>query len=219
LRSHGDADLTVWTVAEECLNGVVKALVSTHTERVLFELYKGTKLRSKAVKDGDATTRPQRAALAAFAEVAHFVKPAKCRKYATSLAQQLVDYATQPAPDEPLLETLAATADKLAAPLVGYLDRAEVSEILTAFLGNLSSPSGAIRRAVCRATVAFIRHHHAAAALVDSVIEILGVTCERAVSDTDTRAVVHSSNSGQRTRRQRQREQQRREQQQQQRPR
>jgi hypothetical protein len=28
LRAHGDADLTVWTVAEECLNGIVKALVA-----------------------------------------------------------------------------------------------------------------------------------------------------------------------------------------------
>jgi hypothetical protein len=162
---------------------------------VLFELYKGTKLQVQGGQGrrrhhAPSARRPRRVRRGR----ALCIKPAKCRKYATSFAQQLVDYATQPAPDEPLLDTLAACADKLAAPLVAYLDRAEVAEILTAFLGNLASPSGAIRRAACRATVAFVRHHHDCCLRSSTPSSRFSVSPASALSLT-ARGVADSSNS------------------------
>jgi hypothetical protein len=158
----------------------------------VFELYKGVKLRSKAVKLGDTSTRPQRAALSKFAEVCQFIKPTKCRKYATSLAQELVDYTTQPEPNEALLETMSVAIDKIAETLANHLDRTEIAELLTAFLGNLANPSGAIRRAVCKSTIAVLRHYHAARSLFPSLVEILTVTSERATWENDTYHRTHA---------------------------
>lgn len=172
-------------------------MIGSHTERIIFELYKGVKLRSKAVKAGDVSSRPQRAALLKFGEVARFIKPSKCRKYATSVSQQLVDYTTQPEPDEALLETMSQSIDKIAQALIGYLERSEVGALITAFLGNLSNASGAVRRAVCKSAVSVVRHYHAPDDLFTSIVEILGVTSERAVwcDDEARRAAAPSSPS------------------------
>ncbi|XP_034861299.1 huntingtin isoform X5 [Mirounga leonina] len=116
LLCSDDAESDVRMVADECLNRVIKALMDSNLPRLQLELYKEIK------KNG--APRSLRAALWRFAELAHLVRPQKCRPYLVNLLPCLTRISKRP--EESVQETLAAAVPKIMASFGNFANDNEI---------------------------------------------------------------------------------------------
>ncbi|XP_019513498.1 PREDICTED: huntingtin isoform X2 [Hipposideros armiger] len=148
LLCSDDAESDVRMVADECLNKVIKALMDSNLPRLQLELYKEIK------KNGAA--RSLRAALWRFAELAHLVRPQKCRPYLVNLLPCLT--RTSKRPEESVQETVAAAIPKIMAAFGNFANDNEIKVLLKAFIANLKSSSPTIRRTAAGSAVSVCQH-------------------------------------------------------------
>ncbi|XP_036183442.1 huntingtin isoform X2 [Myotis myotis] len=148
LLCSDDAESDVRMVADECLNKVIKALMDSNLPRLQLELYKEIK------KNG--APRSLRAALWRFAELAHLVRPQKCRPYLVNLLPCLT--RTSKRPEESVQETLAAAIPKIMASLGNFANDNEIKVLLKAFITNLKSSSPTTRRTAAACVVSICQH-------------------------------------------------------------
>nr|XP_023405447.1 huntingtin isoform X4 [Loxodonta africana] len=148
LLCSDDAESDVRMVADECLNKVIKALMDSNLPRLQLELYKEIK------KNG--APRSLRAALWRFAELAHLVRPQKCRPYLVNLLPCLTRISKRP--EESVQETLAAAIPKIMASFGNFANDNEIKVLLKAFMANLKSSSPTIRRTAAGSAVSVCQH-------------------------------------------------------------
>uniref|UniRef100_A0A4W3JTK9 Huntingtin n=1 Tax=Callorhinchus milii TaxID=7868 RepID=A0A4W3JTK9_CALMI len=143
-----DTESDVRMVADECLNKIIKALMDSNLPRLQLELYKEIK------KNGPS--RSLRAALWRFAELAHLVRPQKCRPYLVNLLPCLARISKRP--EEAVQETLANSVPKIMAALGNFANDSEIKMLLKTFIGNLKSSSPTIRRTAASSAVVICQH-------------------------------------------------------------
>ncbi|KAJ8416476.1 hypothetical protein AAFF_G00357640 [Aldrovandia affinis] len=148
LLCSDDHESDVRMVADECLNKIIKALMDSNLPRLQLELYKEIK------KNG--ASRSLRAALWRFAELAHLVRPQKCRPYLVNLLPCLTRISKRP--EESVQETLAAAVPKIMAPFGNFANDGEIKVLLKAFVANLKSSSPTIRRTASSSAVSICQH-------------------------------------------------------------
>ncbi|XP_006875391.1 PREDICTED: huntingtin [Chrysochloris asiatica] len=148
LLCSDDAEADVRMVADECLNRVIKALMDSNLPRLQLELYKEIK------KNG--APRSLRAALWRFAELAHLVRPQKCRPYLVNLLPCLSRISKRS--EESVQETLAAAIPKIMASFGNFANDNEIKVLLKAFIANLKSGSPTIRRTAAGSAVSVCQH-------------------------------------------------------------
>uniref|UniRef100_A0A8D0L1P4 Huntingtin n=1 Tax=Sphenodon punctatus TaxID=8508 RepID=A0A8D0L1P4_SPHPU len=148
LLCSDDAESDVRMVADECLNKVIKALMDSNLPRLQLELYKEIK------KNG--ASRSLRAALWRFAELAHLVRPQKCRPYLVNLLPCLTRISKRS--EESVQETLAAAIPKIMAAFGNFANDNEIKVLLKAFIANLKSGSPTIRRTAAGSAVSICQH-------------------------------------------------------------
>ncbi|XP_066534471.1 huntingtin isoform X3 [Hoplias malabaricus] len=148
LLCSDDKESDVRMVADECLNKIIKALMDSNLPRLQLELYKEIK------KNG--ASRSLRAALWRFAELAHLVRPQKCRPYLVNLLQCLTRITKRQ--EETVQETLASSMPKIMAALGHFANDGEVKVLLKAFVANLKSTSPTIRRTAASCAVSVCQH-------------------------------------------------------------
>uniref|UniRef100_A0A452S207 Huntingtin n=1 Tax=Ursus americanus TaxID=9643 RepID=A0A452S207_URSAM len=143
LLCSDDAESDVRMVADECLNRVIK--VRALSEQDLW-------LREEA----NGAPRSLRAALWRFAELAHLVRPQKCRPYLVNLLPCLTRISKRP--EESVQETLAAAVPKIMASFGNFANDNEIKVLLKAFIANLKSSSPTIRRTAAGSAVSICQH-------------------------------------------------------------
>uniref|UniRef100_UPI00398F4F7C huntingtin isoform X3 n=1 Tax=Pristiophorus japonicus TaxID=55135 RepID=UPI00398F4F7C len=143
-----DAESDVRMVADECLNKIIKALTDSNLPRLQLELYKEIK------KNGPS--RSLRAALWRFAELAHLVRPQKCRPYLVNLLPCLARISKRS--EESVQETLAGAVPKIMAALGNFANDSEIKMLLKTFIANLKSSSPTIRRTAASSAVGICQH-------------------------------------------------------------
>uniref|UniRef100_A0A8C4XY03 Huntingtin n=1 Tax=Gopherus evgoodei TaxID=1825980 RepID=A0A8C4XY03_9SAUR len=148
LLCSDDAESDVRMVADECLNKVIKALMDSNLPRLQLELYKEIK------KNG--ASRSLRAAVWRFAELAHLVRPQKCRPYLVNLLPCLTRISKRP--EESVQETVAAAIPKIMAAFGNFANDNEIKVLLKAFIANLKSSSPTIRRTAAGSAVSICQH-------------------------------------------------------------
>ncbi|XP_053477902.1 huntingtin isoform X2 [Ictalurus furcatus] len=148
LLCSDDKESDVRMVADECLNKIIKALMDSNLPRLQLELYKEIK------KNG--ASRSLRAALWRFAELAHLVRPQKCRPYLVNLLPCLTRIAKRQ--EEMVQETLSSSIPKIMAALGNFANDTEIKVLLKAFVANLKSSSPTIRRTAASSAVSVCQH-------------------------------------------------------------
>ncbi|XP_041041506.1 huntingtin isoform X4 [Carcharodon carcharias] len=143
-----DTESDVRMVADECLNKIIKALTDSNLPRLQLELYKEIK------KNGPS--RSLRAALWRFAELAHLVRPQKCRPYLVNLLPCLGRISKRS--EESVQETLAGALPKIMMALGNFANDSEIKMLLKTFIGNLKSSSPTIRRTAASSAVSICQH-------------------------------------------------------------
>ncbi|XP_028270333.1 huntingtin isoform X6 [Parambassis ranga] len=148
LLCSDDSESDVRMVADECLNKIIKALMDSNLPRLQLELYKEIK------KNG--ASRSLRAALWRFAELAHLIRPQKCRPYLVNLLPCLTRITKRQ--EETVQETLAAAMPKIMAALGHFANDSEIKVLLKSFVANLKSSSPTIRRTAASSAVSVCQH-------------------------------------------------------------
>ncbi|XP_029462586.1 huntingtin [Rhinatrema bivittatum] len=148
LLCSDDTESDVRMVADECLNKVIKTLMDSNLPRLQLELYKEIK------KNG--APRSLRAALWRFAELAHLVRPQKCRPYLVNLLPCLTRICKRH--EESVQETLAAAVPKIMTAFGNFANDNEIKVLLKAFVTNLKSSSPTIRRTAAGSAVSICQH-------------------------------------------------------------
>uniref|UniRef100_A0A8C3ACA3 Huntingtin n=1 Tax=Cyclopterus lumpus TaxID=8103 RepID=A0A8C3ACA3_CYCLU len=131
LLCSDDSESDVRMVADECLNKIIK--VST-----------------------EHASRSLRAALWRFAELAHLIRPQKCRPYLVNLLPCLSRITKRQ--EETVQETLAAAMPKIMAALGHFANDGEIKVLLKSFVANLKSSSPTIRRTAASSAVSVCQH-------------------------------------------------------------
>ncbi|XP_070540509.1 huntingtin-like isoform X2 [Ptychodera flava] len=134
--------------ADECLNRTIKSLLETNLGRLQVELYKEIK------KNGPS--RSLRAALWRFADLAHFIRPQKCRPYVVNLVPCVQRIARRP--EEAVQESLGTFMNKILPVLGSFTNDTEVKLLLKTFLPSLKSASAATRRTAASSLSAICQH-------------------------------------------------------------
>uniref|UniRef100_A0AAQ5WX78 Huntingtin n=1 Tax=Amphiprion ocellaris TaxID=80972 RepID=A0AAQ5WX78_AMPOC len=148
LLCSDDSESDVRMVADECLNKIIKALMDSNLPRLQLELYKEIK------KNG--ASRSLRAALWRFAELAHLIRPQKCRPYLVNLLPCLTRITKRQ--EEMVQETLAAAMPKIMSALGHFANDSEIKVLLKSFVANLKSSSPTIRRTAASSAVSVCQH-------------------------------------------------------------
>ncbi|XP_069797989.1 huntingtin isoform X3 [Narcine bancroftii] len=143
-----DTESDVRMVADECLNKIIKALTDSNLPRLQLELYKEIK------KNG--SSRSLRAALWRFAELAHLIRPQKCRPYLVNLLPCLARISKRS--EESVQETLAGAVPKIMAALGNFANDGEIKMLLKTFIGNLKSSSPTMRRTAAGSAVSVCQY-------------------------------------------------------------
>ncbi|CAL8388684.1 unnamed protein product [Arctogadus glacialis] len=143
LLCSDDSESDVRMVADECLNKIIKALMDSNLPRLQLELYKEIK------KNG--ASRSLRAALWRFAELAHLIRPQKCRPYLVNLLPCLTRITKRQ--EETVQETLAAATPKIMAALGQFANDGEIKVLLKSLVANLKVSSPTIRRTAASSAV------------------------------------------------------------------
>lgn len=131
-----DAEADVRIAAEESLNRIINGTEELHFSRVLVEFYKEIKR--------NGSSRSLRAALSRFSNLAHRIRPSKCRPYIVSLIPVFIRICSRE--DEGIQECLSHSIAKIFSLIGSFASENEVKELITALMKNLSHTSAAIRR-------------------------------------------------------------------------
>ncbi|KAK3095770.1 hypothetical protein FSP39_018831 [Pinctada imbricata] len=158
-----DAESDVRMVADECLNRSIKILLETNLGRLQVELYKEIK------KNG--SSRTLRAALWRFAEMAHLIRPQKCRPYIVNLLPCLARICKRE--EEAIQETLSQAMQKICPPLMGFANESEVKALLKAFVPNLKSSSASCRRTAASSLVLICQHSRSPSSFYNYLLNVL----------------------------------------------
>lgn len=148
LLCSDDSESDVRMVADECLNKIIKALMDSNLPRLQLELYKEIK------KNG--ASRSLRAALWRFAELAHLIRPQKCRPYLVNLLPCLTRITKRQ--EETVQETLASAMPKIMVALGQFANDSELKVLLRSLVANLKSSSPTIRRTAASSAVTICQH-------------------------------------------------------------
>ncbi|EPY80841.1 hypothetical protein CB1_000531010 [Camelus ferus] len=157
LLCSDDAESDVRMVADECLNKVIKfmspaALATSFWGPFAF----ANELLEFGVQEQNGAPRSLRAALWRFAELAHLVRPQKCRPYLVNLLPCLARASKRP--EESVQETLAAAVPKIMASFGNFANDSEIKVLLKAFIANLKSSSPTVRRTAASSAVSICQH-------------------------------------------------------------
>ncbi|XP_075946777.1 huntingtin isoform X3 [Anarhichas minor] len=163
LLCSDDSESDVRMVADECLNKIIKALMDSNLPRLQLELYKEIK------KNG--ASRSLRAALWRFAELAHLIRPQKCRPYLVNLLPCLARITKRQ--EETVQETLAAAMPKIMAALGHFANDGEIKVLLKSFVANLKSSSPTIRRTAASSAVSVCQHSRRASYFYTWLLNVL----------------------------------------------
>ncbi|KAF6723879.1 Huntingtin, partial [Oryzias melastigma] len=163
LLCSDDGESDVRMVADECLNKIIKALMDSNLPRLQLELYKEIK------KNG--ASRSLRAALWRFAELAHLIRPQKCRPYLVNLLPCLTRITKRQ--EETVQETLAAATPKIMAALGHFANDGEVKLLLKSFVANLKFSSPTIRRTAASSAVSVCQHSRRASYFYTWLLNVL----------------------------------------------
>ncbi|XP_036790192.1 huntingtin isoform X3 [Oncorhynchus mykiss] len=163
LLCSDDRESDVRMVADECLNKIIKALMDSNLPRLQLELYKEIK------KNG--ASRSLRAALWRFAELAHLVRPQKCRPYLVNLLPCLTRITKRQ--EETVQETLSAAVPKIMTVLGHFANDGEVKVLLKSFVANLKSTSPTIRRTAASSAASVCQHSRRASYFYTWLLNIL----------------------------------------------
>ncbi|XP_064782852.1 huntingtin-like [Oncorhynchus masou masou] len=163
LLCSDDRESDVRMVADECLNKIIKALMDSNLPRLQLELYKEIK------KNG--ASRSLRAALWRFAELAHLVRPQKCRPYLVNLLPCLTRITKRL--EEPVQETLSAAVPKIMTALGHFANDGEVKVLLKSFVANLKSTSPTIRRTAASSAASVCQHSRRASYFYTWLLNVL----------------------------------------------
>ncbi|XP_061130026.1 huntingtin isoform X3 [Syngnathus typhle] len=163
LLCSDDSESDVRMVADECLNKIIKALMDSNLPRLQLELYKEIK------KNG--ASRSLRAALWRFAELAHLIRPQKCRPYLVNLLPCLTRITKRQ--EETVQETLASGIPKIMAALGHFANDGEIKVLLKSFVANLKSSSPTIRRTAASSAVSVCQHSRRASYFYTWLLNVL----------------------------------------------
>ncbi|KAJ4922104.1 hypothetical protein JOQ06_027928 [Pogonophryne albipinna] len=173
LLCSDDSESDVRMVADECLNKIIKALMDSNLPRLQLELYKEIK------KNG--ASRSLRAALWRFAELAHLIRPQKCRPYLVNLLPCLSRITKRQ--EESVQETLAAAMPKIMSALGHFANDGEIKAstqsrnittvLLKSFVANLKSSSPTIRRTAASSAVSVCQHSRRASYFYTWLLNVL----------------------------------------------
>nr|XP_033945595.1 huntingtin isoform X5 [Pseudochaenichthys georgianus] len=163
LLCSDDSESDVRMVADECLNKIIKALMDSNLPRLQLELYKEIK------KNG--ASRSLRAALWRFAELAHLIRPQKCRPYLVNLLPCLSRITKRQ--EESVQETLAAAMPKIMSALGHFANDGEIKVLLKSFVANLKSSSPTIRRTAASSAVSVCQHSRRASYFYTWLLNVL----------------------------------------------
>ncbi|KAK1886925.1 Huntingtin [Dissostichus eleginoides] len=163
LLCSDDSESDVRMVADECLNKIIKALMDSNLPRLQLELYKEIK------KNG--ASRSLRAALWRFAELAHLIRPQKCRPYLVNLLPCLSRITKRQ--EETVQETLAAAMPKIMSALGHFANDGEIKVLLKSFVANLKSSSPTIRRTAASSAVSVCQHSRRASYFYTWLLNVL----------------------------------------------
>ncbi|XP_077426771.1 huntingtin isoform X2 [Vanacampus margaritifer] len=163
LLCSDDSESDVRMVADECLNKIIKALMDSNLPRLQLELYKEIK------KNG--ASRSLRAALWRFAELAHLIRPQKCRPYLVNLLPCLTRITKRQ--EETVQETLASAMPKIMAALGHFANDGEIKVLLKSFVANLKSSSPTIRRTAASSAVTVCQHSRRATYFYTWLLNVL----------------------------------------------
>ncbi|XP_046900324.1 huntingtin isoform X3 [Hypomesus transpacificus] len=163
LLCSDDRESDVRMVADECLNKIIKALMDSNLPRLQLELYKEIKKNS--------ASRSLRAALWRFAELAHLIRPQKCRPYLVNLLPCLTRITKRQ--EETVQETLAAAVPKILGALGHFANDGEVKVLLKSLVANLKSSSPTIRRTAASSAVSVCQHSRRATYFYTWLLNVL----------------------------------------------
>ncbi|XP_029604821.1 huntingtin-like, partial [Salmo trutta] len=163
LLCSDDRESDVRMVADECLNKIIKALMDSNLPRLQLELYKEIK------KNG--ASRSLRAALWRFAELAHLIRPQKCRPYLVNLLPCLTRITKRQ--EETVQETLAAAVPKIMSALGHFANDGEVKVLLKSLVANLKSTSPTIRRTAASSAASMCQHSRRASYFYTWLLNVL----------------------------------------------
>ncbi|KAJ8000512.1 hypothetical protein DPEC_G00180890 [Dallia pectoralis] len=163
LLCSDDKESDVRMVADECLNKIIKALMDSNLPRLQLELYKEIK------KNG--APRSLRAALWRFAELAHLIRPQKCRPYLVNLLPCLTRIIKRQ--EETVQETLAAAVPKIMSALGNFANDGEIKGLLKSFVANLKSSSPTIRRTAASSAASVCQHSRRASYFYTWLLNVL----------------------------------------------
>ncbi|XP_053714041.1 huntingtin-like isoform X2 [Synchiropus splendidus] len=163
LLCSDDSESDVRMVADECLNKIIKALMDSNLPRLQLELYKEIK------KNG--ASRSLRAALWRFAELAHLIRPQKCRPYLVNLLPCLTRITKRQ--EEMVQETLATAIPKIMTALGNFANDGEIKVLLRSFVSNLKSSSPTIRRTAASSAVSVCQHSRRATYFYTWLLNVL----------------------------------------------
>ncbi|XP_041477605.1 huntingtin-like isoform X1 [Lytechinus variegatus] len=143
LTSCNDNESDIRLKADECLNKVIKACMESSLGRLQLELYKEIK------KNGPS--RSLRAALWRFAEMAHLIRPQKCRPYVINLLPSIARISRRP--EDIVQEALMNFLIKTLPVLGSFLTDTEVKNLMKVLFPNLKHTSATTRRTAARCIV------------------------------------------------------------------
>ncbi|XP_043476526.1 huntingtin [Leptopilina heterotoma] len=138
-----DNDSDVRTVADECLNKIIRAMADTHILKVQIELYQEIKRNRSA--------RCLRAALWRFGLLSHMIRAARGKAYVTNLIPCIVNIMKRK--EESVIETLTQSLPLILKSLGPFMTDKDVKILLKAFFPNVSSTEATLRRSAANMIV------------------------------------------------------------------
>ncbi|XP_072177779.1 huntingtin-like [Diadema setosum] len=148
LLACNDNESDIRLKTDECLNKVIKACMESSLGRLQLELYKEIK------KNGPS--RSLRAALWRFAEMAHLIRPQKCRPYVINLLPSIARISRRP--EDIVQEALMTFLVKTLPVLGSFLTDTEVKNLMKVLFPNLKHTSATTRRTAARCIVLICQH-------------------------------------------------------------
>ncbi|XP_058802645.1 huntingtin isoform X2 [Phymastichus coffea] len=132
-----DSDSDVRTVADECLNKIIRAVSDSYVLKVQFELYREIKRNGAA--------RCLKAALWRFGLLSHMIRPVKAKVFASQLTPCILEIAKRK--EDILIETLSQSLPLILKTLGHYIPDKDIQILLKAFFQNVTSNEAVLRRA------------------------------------------------------------------------
>ncbi|XP_023313861.1 huntingtin [Trichogramma pretiosum] len=181
-----DFDADIRTVADECLNKIIKATVESYVLKIQFELYREIKRNGAA--------RCLKAALWRFGLLSHMIRPVKAKVFASQLTPCILEIVKRK--EDTVLETLSQSLTLILKTLGHYLADKDVQVLLKAFFQNIASNEATIRRSAANMIVAMCVNCRKPPKFFNFVVEhLLDVLSQESETSTDEVQKAENMNS------------------------